>query len=106
MGTPHSIDFWRVRTGSEGDFLADWRSFAAWAASLHGFGGSGYLLRDLDEPRQFISVRTWDSVEALRMFRQLPAAQDHLARLREHVDRHSPLAMEDVSPDLGRVPGD
>jgi heme-degrading monooxygenase HmoA len=73
---------WRVRAGSEEEFIARWRAFTSW--SLHNAPGAAsfVLIRDLDEPGHFLSFGRWTDLESVRAWRARPEFADLLGRCR------------------------
>jgi heme-degrading monooxygenase HmoA len=74
---------WRVRAGSEEEFISRWLAFTGW--SLHNAPGAGsfVLIRDLQDPRHFVSIGTWADLESVRGWRGRPEFAELLGRCRE-----------------------
>ena len=63
---------WTVAAGREDEFVARWTEFLQWTqASAPGFGRAA-LIRDVSDPRHFISFAEWENEESRRMWRTLP----------------------------------
>ena len=63
---------WRVRRGSEAEFIARWREFLEWTkANAPGFLGAR-LIQDTGEPTHFVSYAEWESGAARQAWRALP----------------------------------
>jgi heme-degrading monooxygenase HmoA len=74
---------WRVTPGSEEEFVTRWLAFTGW--SLHNAPGaeSFVLIRDMGEPRRFVSLGTWADLEAVNAWRRRPEFAELLGRCRE-----------------------
>ena|SRR5436309_130551 len=60
----HASGNWHVAVGNESEFLARWQEFLEWTkASIPGFITAS-LLRDSEDPRNFVSVAKWESPDA------------------------------------------
>jgi heme-degrading monooxygenase HmoA len=63
---------WRVRKGSEDEFVQRWTEFLEWTkANVPGFIGAR-LIRDADEASHFISFAEWEDPDARQNWRGLP----------------------------------
>ena len=64
---------WVVKPGEENAFVADWMAFVTWASGVSG-SGTFRLVRDLDNPRSYLSFAPWESFEAQQAWRRgIPA---------------------------------
>lgn len=82
--------------GHEGAFLAAWEDFVRWAAEQSG-SGTFRLVRDVEQPNQFMSFAPWESFEAQQAWKQTPEFAERMRRVREHVDAFEPATYELVT---------
>jgi heme-degrading monooxygenase HmoA len=55
---------WHTSEGSEEEFVERWTSFLEWTkATVPGFAGAS-LIRDVADPRHFVSFAIWESSDA------------------------------------------
>lgn len=54
---------WRVRAGSEDEFVRRWSEWVDWS-HREGLEAAALLLRDLEDPQAFISFGTWANMGA------------------------------------------
>ena len=87
---------WRPFAGSEDGFLAAWRDFAAWAASLPG-AGEAILARDLRDPGRYVSFVAWESLDAVRGWKTHAEFKQRMSLVQEHVDEFAPTETEVVA---------
>ncbi len=86
MTTPYSMGEWYVKEGREEEFIELWQRFANWTVQrVHGSTWAT-LLRDLEDPRRFVSFGPWTAQEAIDAWQEMPEAREHLAALRELVE--------------------
>jgi quinol monooxygenase YgiN len=67
---PYTMATWTVKPGNEQQFIMEWRSFADWTVANQRGALKGYLLQDPQLPYQFVSFGPWESVDALRSWRE------------------------------------
>lgn len=94
---------WRPFAGQEEEFLARWREFVGWAATLPG-AGRAVLARDLRDPGRYVSFMAWRDLEAVRGWKGSPEFKPRMARVQEHVDTFAPTELEVVAvvePEVG-----
>ena len=59
-GDPYASGNWRVKEGSEQEFIARWQAWLSTStATVKGFG-SARLLQDTGDPRHFASFSAWE----------------------------------------------
>jgi heme-degrading monooxygenase HmoA len=85
----YSLTTWIVRPENEDEFVRRWTDFAEWS-SAEGLAASAKLLRDVDDPKRFISFGPWETLEAIRRWRTLEGFQVHVAALSEVVEDFDP----------------
>ena len=61
---------WTVKPRLGEEFVKAWKSFALWVISQKGSSGSTRLFRDLDDPRHFMSVDSWENRETIESIRK------------------------------------
>lgn len=72
----------RVKEGREGDFERAWREIAKEVQRGPGNLRQA-LLRDVDDPRNFVVTSDWESREAFTQFERSPEQDELTAPLRE-----------------------
>jgi quinol monooxygenase YgiN len=63
---------WIVGRGREKEFIERWTEFLVWTRASSAGLRSAHLIRDLEDPRHFISFADWESGEAMQSWRSLP----------------------------------
>jgi heme-degrading monooxygenase HmoA len=85
-GQPYVSGNWVVKEGSEDEFISRWTEFTGWSQEnmpgAHGFK----LLRQVNDPRHFVSLGAWDTREHIDAWRSSEGFQQRLARCRELCD--------------------
>jgi heme-degrading monooxygenase HmoA len=84
---------WNVKPDMEDEFVRRWSEWAEWS-HREGLNAPALLLRDLENPRTFISFGPWQSATAVKNWRALAGYHERVARLREVVDRFEPRTLE------------
>jgi quinol monooxygenase YgiN len=85
---------WTVKPGREDEFVRAWHALARDARAQ--FGAAGRLLRDRDDPRQFIAFGTWPDIDALARFRSSDVLRERAPELDELVDGGEARLLEEV----------
>jgi heme-degrading monooxygenase HmoA len=85
-----------VTAGNEDEFAARWNEWVEWS-HRQGLAAQALLLRDLDEPRTFVSFGRWENLSAVRNWRTLAGYQERVARLSEVVESFEPRTLEVVA---------
>jgi heme-degrading monooxygenase HmoA len=85
---------WLVKEGRESDFVSAWRDLAEWTAANVPGAGPATLLRDLDEPRRFLSFGPWQDMGSIEAWRGSEGFQERLGRIRELLDEAQPRTLE------------
>ncbi len=96
METPYTHTTWRVKEGQEEEFVRRWSEWVDWSHDA-GLSAAGLLLRDVEQPRTFVSFGPWESISAVRSWRALPGYQERVVRMREVVDDFTPRTLEVVA---------
>jgi heme-degrading monooxygenase HmoA len=85
-GEHYASGNWRVKEGSEQEFIARWRAWiTASTAIVKGFD-SAKLLQDSDDARRFLSFSHWDAGESRDKWKTSPEFAGGLAACRELCD--------------------
>lgn len=80
---------WKVKEGSEDEFVSRWRDWIASSTrGVAGFG-SARLLRDLGDPRHFLSFSDWDDPDSRRAWKESTEFAEGMAWVRELCDDFS-----------------
>ena len=74
MEKPYTHTTWRVRAGSEDEFVRRWSEWVDWS-HREGLEAPALLLRDLENPQAFISFGPWANMAAVRSWRASPATR-------------------------------
>jgi heme-degrading monooxygenase HmoA len=96
MEKPYTHTTWRVRAGSEDEFVKRWSEWVDWS-HREGLEAPALLLRDLENPQAFISFGPWANTAAVRSWRALAGYQERVARLSEVLDSFEPRTLEIVA---------
>ena len=96
MAPPFTHTSWVVKEGRESEFVERWREWADWTRR-QGLASHATLLRDVDDPRRFVSFGPWESMQAVRNWRALTGYHERVAELRELVDELEPRTLEVVA---------
>jgi heme-degrading monooxygenase HmoA len=96
MAETYTSGVWRAKDGEEEDFVAAWRDFAAWAAKMPECG-TLRLVRDVEQPSQFMSFAPWASFEAQRAWKETDEFRDRMGRVQRHVAEFTPMVYELVA---------
>ena len=96
MSEAYSSGEWTVKDGEGEAFVEAWTEFARWLSTMPG-AGTARLIRDLTEPRRYLSFAPWESAEAMHAWRNAPDFPGRLAAVREHVAEFIPSEYELVA---------
>jgi heme-degrading monooxygenase HmoA len=86
---------WKPKQGEEEAFVQAWTEFGSWASETSG-AGPARLLRDLGEEGRFVSILRWESVEAIRGWKDSPEFGERMAPVQRHVAEFDPTEFEVV----------
>jgi len=89
VGETYSSAVWVVTPGREDDFVAAWKEFVGWSATMPG-SGTFRLVQDRAQSNRFLSFAPWEDIEAQHAWTQQPEFSDLLARTRAHCDEFHP----------------
>jgi len=87
---------WIVKPGEENAFVEEWTSFVTWAGTMPG-SGTFRLVRDTDQPNNYMSFAPWESFEAQKAWKALPEFRERIGRVRSHCDDFQPSTYELVT---------
>ena len=93
METLYTHTTWSVKPDLEDEFVQRWTEWAEWS-HRQGLDAPALLLRDLENPRTFISFGPWQSVTAIKNWRALAGYHERVGRLREVVEGFEPQTLE------------
>ena len=96
MTETYTSGAWVVKPGKEDAFVEEWKAFVAWASSMPG-SGTFRLVRDVEDPRKFMSFAPWESFEAQRDWKELPEFRERLMRVRSQCEDFQPATLELVA---------
>lgn len=85
MAAVYTHGMWQVKEGREDDFPAAWEAFASVGmskAAAHGVR----LIQDLERKNVFYSFGRWENAEGVEQFRNDPAFQEEIAKMRDLLD--------------------
>jgi heme-degrading monooxygenase HmoA len=85
-----------VKEGREDEFVERWREWADWTRR-QGLASQAMLLRDVDDPRRFISFGPWESIQAVSNWRAQAGYHERVVKLGEVVDHFEPRTLEVVA---------
>ena len=86
MAGDYASGNWRVKAGSEDEFIARWHAWLSESTKAVGGFGSARLLRDAEDPRHFVSFSEWTDAAARDAWKASPAFATGLAGCRELCD--------------------
>jgi heme-degrading monooxygenase HmoA len=92
----YTSGLWSVRDGEEDAFVAAWTEFVEWAAEREG-SGTFRLVRNADEPSQYMSFAPWSTFEAQASWKALPEFPERIGKVRAHCDDFKPSTFELVT---------
>ena len=96
MAETYTSGVWIVKAGDEEAFVQEWTAFVSWASEMPG-SGTFRLIRDLDQPRRYMSFAPWESFEAQQAWKALPEFRERIGRVRAHCEDFQPSTRELVT---------
>ncbi len=96
MSEVYSSGAWTAKEGEGEAFVEAWTEFARWLRTMPG-AGTARLIRDLDEPRRYLSFAPWESAEAMHAWKADPEFGERIAAVREYVAEFTPSELELVA---------
>jgi heme-degrading monooxygenase HmoA len=86
---------WKPLAGHEPAFLEAWKEFMDWATGLPG-AGEAVLARDLRDTERFVSFAAWESMEAVRGWKDSPEFKPRMSKVQQHIDKFAPTELDVV----------
>ena len=93
MSTVYTTGAWRPFPGQEEAFQERWTEFVEWATSQAG-AGRAVLARDIRDEGRFVSFLGWDSMEAMRDWKDSPEFKPRMGQVQQHIDKFDPTELE------------
>jgi heme-degrading monooxygenase HmoA len=88
---------WRVKPGREEEFVDLWRQMAREGMATLETVEPPTLLRDHDEPTEFVSFGPWPNLEEVDRFRSSDAFRNGQARLRDLLESFTTRTLDEIS---------
>jgi len=82
VGQPYTSGNWIVKEGAEKEFVARWTEFTKWALGNAPGAESFVLIREVADPRRFVSFGAWEDAQSVKGWRERPEFQQRLAACR------------------------
>lgn len=82
---------WRVKAGSEDEFIARWTEFLEWTRSNAPGFVTASLIRQNQDPRHFVSFAEWEDTASRDKWRSLPEFAEKLGACRALCDEFQGL---------------
>ena len=96
MPDVYTTGSWKPFPGQEEPFVAAWTEFARWASEMPG-AEKAQLTRDLRNPDRFVSLMEWQSIEAVRGWKESPEFKQRMSVVQQHIDKFTPTELEVVA---------
>ncbi len=93
INQPYTLGKWVTKVGNEKTFITEWTKFAQWTARNQKGAGIGYLLQDPEHPRNFISFGAWQSVEAIKAWRDRSEFKAFVIKAKEICEDFQPQSL-------------
>ena len=89
----YTLGIWTVKEGREQAFIAEWEAFAKWTAKNQPGSQDAYLVKDLNNPRQFVSFGPWDNAEAIAAWRERAEFKAFVGKVKDLCDEFQPRTL-------------
>jgi hypothetical protein len=86
----YTLGAWKVKEGSESEFVDAWRALGAHFGDLPNPPGVGTLLQSINDPRQFYSFGPWRSIGDVVEMRETVGTAEEIAKLVALCDEANP----------------
>ncbi len=96
MPDVYTTGSWKPFPGQEEPFVDAWLEFVKWASERPG-AGTAFLTRDLRDPERFVSFMDWESIEAVRGWKDSSEFKERMSRVQQHIDKFAPTELEVVA---------
>jgi heme-degrading monooxygenase HmoA len=87
---PYTAARWKVKPGSEAEFIEAWKSLGDFFLGLPHPPGPGTLFQNVDDPTLFYSFGPWDSLSDIAEMRSHPDAAGAIGQLVALCDEAQP----------------
>ena len=88
MSDQHIAAFWKVREGSEEEFVTRWKAFTSWSIENAPGAKSFTLLHNQVESQYFISYGVWTDSESIHAWWETPGFGERYESVRELCEDH------------------
>lgn len=95
--TPYTSGVWHVKPGREDEFVDAWTEFARWTSEHVPGSRRAVLVRDVTDPRRFISFGPWESETAIAAWREMDGFRQRIGRIRDLLERFDASTLELVA---------
>ena len=96
MAISYTAGFWTAKEGEEETFIEAWREFAEWASGFAGVRAL-HLLRDVKEPRRYVSYADWDDIDAIHGWKGSEQFKERIGAVKRHTDEFTAAELELVT---------
>lgn len=96
-GEVYTLGVWRVKDGSQSEFIDAWKGLGDHFRSLPHPPGQGTLLQNLDEPQQFYSFGPWGTLDDIEEMRNHPDTPAEIGKLMDLCEEGRPGAFRVVA---------
>ncbi len=93
LNQPYTVGKWVAKSGKEKMSIAEWEAFAKWTARSQSGAGVGYLLQNQERPQEFISFGPWESIAAVKIWRESAEFKTFVTRARELCEDFQPQSL-------------
>jgi len=88
---------WRVKSGREDEFVEVWHEMAREGMATLDAAEPPTLLRDRDQPSEFVSFGPWPDLEEVERFRSSAAFREAQERMRDLLESFTPRTLDEIS---------
>jgi heme-degrading monooxygenase HmoA len=93
MSEVYSSATWKVKDGEDDAFVEAWKEFAGWGMGMPG-AGTARLVKDLDNPGQYLSFAPWESLDQMHAWKSDPGFRERMGKVQAHVADFNPSELE------------
>lgn len=86
MNNPYASGNWVVTPGCETRFVERWTEFLEWTRSSFTELESARLIQDGEDSRHFVSFASWNSADAMKIWRSRPEFDEKFGACRALCD--------------------
>jgi quinol monooxygenase YgiN len=97
MATVWTHGVWRVKPGREEEFVELWRQMAREGMATLETVEPPTLLRDREQPTEFVSFGPWPNVEEIDKFRSSAAFLGAQQRMRDLLESFTTRTLDEIS---------